>query len=419
MKYNIRLYILFALFWLISSFGFAQKSTKFAVINDIHFFSEKLAPTDRAKLNYNQHTGRDLNILHEVLDTVIARIATEKPDILLIVGDITNHGERQSHIDFIEKMQPLLNKNIRILVIPGNHDIQVPNSKKYTENEVLATESVSPEELAHLYADFGYASAIKRDTASLSYLVKIDNHTQIICFDTNRYTENTTNSISSGRILPETLRWALEILDDAKKQGITVLGMMHHGLIEHITGQSMFFSAYLIHDWQTNSQILADAGLKAVFTGHFHANDATAYTSPSGNTITDIETGGLAHFPFSYRIGYLYENELVISTYSVDSIATEPNLKQIYRDKLYKNASRLVENRLQNFIADSSPETKKSIVNLIAQMVVLHTEGDENPDEMMLNEIENLSRMLENENTINSFTLDFPTQDNNLIIRWK
>lgn len=397
---------------------FAQKTTKIAVLNDIHYFSDKLASTDKAKQNYKLHTGRDIDILHEVLDTVIVRILVEKPDFLLIAGDISNHGERQSHIDLIEKLQKIRDANISVFVVPGNHDINIPNSKRYNDTEVLDTETVSANEFMELYADFGYNSAIKRDTASLSYLAKIDDRNYLICFDTNRYDEHKTNSISAGRIKSETLDWALEVLQKAKQEDINVFAMMHHGLIEHIVGQSMFFPAYLIENWQTNAQILADAGVKAVFTGHFHANDATSYTSPTGNTITDIETAGIAHFPFSYRILELNDNELKINTYSINSIASQPDLAEVSREKHYTKALSLARNRLKTFFDELDPETEEVLANLIAQMAVLHAVGDEVPDEKMKQNIEKLSQLFDNGEIDKDFSLDFPPGDNNLIITW-
>lgn len=419
MKYFRFKYILLSTIWLLCLSGYTQKSTRIAVINDIHYFSDKLAATEKAKENYTLHTSRDIDILHEVLDTVIARILLANPDVLLIAGDITNHGERQSHIDFIEKMQKIRDANISIFVVPGNHDINIPNTKRYNDNEILDTETVSASEFAELYADFGYNSAINRDTASLSYLAKINDQTYLICFDTNRYDEHKTSSISAGKIKTETLHWALEILKKAKQENINVIAMMHHGLVEHIVGQSMFFPAYLIENWQTNAQKLADAGIKAVFTGHFHANDVTSYTSPTGSTITDIETAGIGHFPFSYRIMELSDTELKINTYSVNSISSQPDLAQIHREKLHAKMLTFAKNRLKSIFEELDPEAEDFLVSLVAQMAVLHSIGDEVPDEEMKKEIETLSQLFDNDYIDNDFSLDFPPEDNNLIIKWE
>ncbi|HBK33264.1 MAG TPA: metallophosphoesterase, partial [Porphyromonadaceae bacterium] len=60
-------------------------------------------------------------------------------------------------------------------------------------------------------------------------------------------------------------------------------GMMHHGLVEHMPYQAVFFGDYLVDGWQDAAQQLADRGLKVVFTGHFHSNDVSSFTSSAGN----------------------------------------------------------------------------------------------------------------------------------------
>ncbi len=397
----------------------AQENVKIAVISDVHFFSEKLAPTDKAMQLYEEQTGRNIPILHEILDTVLNRISKENPDFLFISGDITNHGERQSHLDFVSKLQPLREKGTRIFVIPGNHDINIPNSKKYTDTENLSTESVSAKEFTEIYRDFGYEAALKRDDASLSYLAKLNNNTHLLCFDTNRYAEHKTNSISSGRILPETMQWALDILREAQEKNVTVLGLMHHGLVEHMPYQSTFFAAYLIDVWQKNAQILADAGLKIVFTGHFHSNDASSYTSPSGNIITDVETGSLSQYPFPYRVAEIKANSLQITSHFIESIAGLPNLAEVYREKFKTNAAIAAEARLKNIGLPLLGETKKSLTELISQMTVLHAAGDEAPDKEMQKAIENLAEIFNSNEVDFSFQLDFPPEDNRLIIDLK
>ena len=47
----------------------------------------------------------EINSLDQSLVKTLAEIEAAETDVLLITGDITNHGERQSHIDFIEKIK--------------------------------------------------------------------------------------------------------------------------------------------------------------------------------------------------------------------------------------------------------------------------------------------------------------------------
>jgi len=106
---------------------------------------------------------------------------------------------------------------------------------------------------------------------------------------------------------------------EAKKQHITVFAMMHHNLVEHYAGQSQLDPGYVIDDWQNQANILSEAGLKIIFTGHYHANDITSYNH-NGNQLFDIQTGSLVTAPCPYRIINLSNNKLDITTKVVQSI---------------------------------------------------------------------------------------------------
>ena len=311
-KYILFFFILFFSIHL-QSCASGTESLRLGVIGDPHYLSEQLMDDGKAVKDYVNMSGKDIRDVPLVLQQVLDDYLKSDIDILLIPGDITKDGEKQSHIDFRKKLQPLIDKGVRIYVIPGNHDINIPHPVKYEGDKTLPTENISPQEFAEIYADCGYTEQISRDTASLSYVAELDKKTWLLAIDACKYQDYKGNSISSGRILPETEKWITEVLAEARKQNIRVLGMMHHGLVEHIMMQSYFFKDYLVDDWSRLADLLADQGMKAIFTGHFHANDITEYKSPAGNKIYDIETGSLAAFAYPYRFVELTENGISVS----------------------------------------------------------------------------------------------------------
>lgn len=401
-------------------FAEASESVKIGVITDVHFLSEKLVDEGAAYQLYKTNSGRNIRELHSVLDVVLKDFELKNIDVLLILGDMSNHGERESHIDFIEKIKPLQQKGTRVFVIPGNHDINVPDSKKYIGDKPQPTENISVDEFVQLYASFGYADALKRDTASLSYLVEMNEKTWLLSFDTNRYKEYTTTSLSGGRVLPQTMEWALNILQEAKAKDISVLGMMHHGVVEHLPYQAMLFPNHLVDNREWVAETLADAGMKVIFTGHFHANDITLQTTPSGNTIFDVETGSLSQYPFVYRLMKLEGDSLAIDTYFVESIPGVPDLQSKYRAKMEDFVKRSVAARLQHESLPIPLEIRDLLINLAAQINVLHAKGDETlNDEMMLALKQFSEAMGSEEFDAEAFELDFPPEDNKLVINLK
>ena len=409
--------ILVTLFLVLSYSLYSQEPLKIAVISDTHYLSSKLAQSGDALSKFEAATGRNTEDLHAVLHQVITDLRNYKPDLLLITGDITNHGERASHIDFVATLKPLTESGTRVYVVPGNHDVNVPNSNKYEGDLSSPTPSISAEEFAQLYGQYGYNDASKRDSASLSYLTEINDNVWLLCIDSNRHKEYRTSSISSGRISTETLQWALDILQDAQSKDIKVIGMMHHGLVEHMPYQSIFFSDYLIKDWKSKAQLLADNGLKIMLTGHFHSNDVTLLTSDKGNTIYDIETGSLSGYPFPYRLMTLQNDVLNIETKFVESIPGKPNLQEEYRLKTEQITHRAAQSKINSMSLPIPSEMKDAVVDLLVKMQLLHMKGDEKIDDEMLQLIKGINKLIGDPNAdFSTFKLDFPPGDNFLEI---
>ncbi|HAC72170.1 MAG TPA: metallophosphoesterase, partial [Porphyromonadaceae bacterium] len=109
-KYTFFLLLLF----FFPSTNVVSQPVRIAILSDIHYLSPEIAQPGAALEKYETATGRNLSDLHAVLDKTLAEIEAAGTDILLITGDITNHGEKQSHIDFTKKLYPLQQRGMRI-----------------------------------------------------------------------------------------------------------------------------------------------------------------------------------------------------------------------------------------------------------------------------------------------------------------
>ncbi|HOM63074.1 MAG TPA: metallophosphoesterase [Dysgonamonadaceae bacterium] len=391
-----------------------------AVMSDIHFLGTDLAQSGEALTKYENATGRNVNELHAVLDETLKQIEAASVNALLICGDLTNHGERGSHLELIRKLTSLKQKGIRIYVIPGNHDVDIPDAKAYVGDESSPTQTVSAKEFAELYAPFGYSGAIRRDSASLSYLSALTDSLWLLSLDSNRYNEHTATSISGGRLLPQTVQWAMDILSEARSKNITVLGMMHHGLVEHMPYQATFFPNYLVEDWKKLAAEFADAGMSVVFTGHFHANDISSLTSANGNTIYDVETGSLSQYPLPYRLIEIDGNTLKIDSHFIQSVEGVPNLQEKYQEKMEKYAKASAEAQLSRLKIPLAEETRQALADLLSRINILHVAGDEKVDAETAEAIQKLAESVGDENfDAKSFQLDFPPADNHLTLSLK
>ena len=298
---------------------------KIAIVSDIHYMHPSLlinnGENGKAFLNYLDQDPKLVQYSDLIFRKVLADIKVEKPDILLLPGDITKDGEKIGHLAMAAFLNLLRKDGIKVYAIPGNHDINNGKAKIFNGDNAYPVAMTSAAEFANIYGNFGYNDAIARDANSLSYVVQPQPNLRIIGIDASKYEEyGPEGDVAAGRIKPATLTWILAQLALAKKQNVAVFAMMHHNLIEHYAGQAQLDPGYVIDDWQNVAGILADAGLKIIFTGHYHANDISSFTHNSRELI-DIQTGSLVTAPCPYRLVSVKNNRLDINTKTVQSIA--------------------------------------------------------------------------------------------------
>lgn len=297
---------------------------KIAVVSDIHYLLPSLLTNNGAAGQaFQDYLNQDPKLVEysdAIFQTVLAKLIAEKPDLVLVPGDITKDGERAGHEAMVSYFNTLLANGTKVYVLPGNHDINNNKAARYDGQQAFPVPTIQASEFASLYANFGYSNALDRDPNSLSYLVQPVEGMWIIAIDASTYEEyGPEGDVADGRLKPATLTWVLAKLAQAKAQNITVLGMMHHNLVEHYAGQSYLDPGYVVEDWQNVANELVDAGLNLIFTGHYHANDVTAYTH-NGKTLYDVETGSLVSPVSPFRLVTMKNKRLEIRTENVRSI---------------------------------------------------------------------------------------------------
>lgn len=276
------------------------KSVKMMVISDIHYFDPSLFSTP-LNASFQEYIASDRKLIVEssaILKSVLASVETEKPDVLLISGDLTKDGEKIDHEALAAMFKTLSEKGIKVLVIPGNHDVNNPAAYSYLGTSKTQIANVSASEFATIYSNCGYGNAVERDANSLSYVSEPVNGIWVLGIDACHYSPT---SETAGSISASTLAWIKTIIAKAKSENKILVSMMHHGLLEHFAGQSTLFSEYVISDWSNVSTTLADLGLNVIFTGHFHAQDIAKKTTANG-FVFDIETGSTVTAPCPYRV---------------------------------------------------------------------------------------------------------------------
>lgn len=360
------------------------ETVTFMVISDIHYFDPSLFSLP-ANADFQTYLASDRKLIIEssaILKNVLATVLTKKPDFLLVPGDLTKDGEEVSHKAVAALFEELTEQGIKVLVIPGNHDVNNSAAESYLGSTKATVKNITANEFASIYEKCGYNSAIQKDPNSLSYVSEPVNGVWIMGMDACHYSPS---SETAGSLSASTLTWVKSMISEAKKQNKILLSMMHHGMLEHFAGQSSMFSEYVISDWDNTSTVLADLGLNVVFTGHFHAQDIAKKTTSTG-FIYDIETGSTVTSPCPYRMVTLntVDQSLKVETARIDGVtySTIPTGTsfQNYAKTYLKDGMKTISYYMLSMPPYSIPSTYISALKLdsiMSNAFLAHYAGDE------------------------------------------
>ena len=402
-----------------------SKTLKIAVLSDLHYMDPSLLKKDGTA--FQMYLMQDPKLLAEsgaILQQILHKLVNEKPDLVLISGDLTKDGELVSHKSLLKQLQILDLNHIKVLVVPGNHDINNPDAKLFNGDNATSVATITPDNFKSLYADYGYKNAISRDPNSLSYVSEPLKDLRILAIDANEYYNNTPiYCVVAGKIKDATMVWAKKQLADAKAKGKTVIGMMHHGIVEHFIGESVIFPDYLVDDWGAKADELMQAGLKVIFTGHFHANDATMRTL--GNlSLVDVETGSPVIYDSPFRIINLTNNKLYINTEHIERIIY-PGLNGISfheyeKDFSLKGFEIQAKYMLMNPPYSVPEDVATQIAPVFADGMLAHFGGDETISAEAAAQIQAISEISSDlANIIYGLYTDLPPADNKLVVDLK
>lgn len=320
---------------------------RIAVMSDLHYLSpDMIADTEDFEHAFNSDRKllkESSSVLHEMLE----RVRADKPDILLVSGDLTKDGEQECHAALAKQLQQLQQDvpGLKIYVINGNHDIRNYNAKNFNtaDGKAVPATRTEPEDFKRIY-DFVYSDptvlatftpAEGNKAGGLSYVARPVEGLTVIAMDTCRYSSDNTSigddeHETSGAISADLEKWVIEQTAAAKARGDLVIGLEHHGLVPHFDVQPTILPMYLVNGYERIAQEYADAGMSVVFTGHMHAVDIAAMTTKAGNTFYDIETGSALTYPCPVRFVDLRRSTVGGETNTYMSVSTKTHIGPIH-----------------------------------------------------------------------------------------
>ena len=234
-------------------------SWRVVVATDLHYLAPSL--TDHGALFrrvMEAGDGKVTELCDEITDAFLEEVKAEEPDALILTGDISFNGEKESHLALAEKLAALEEAGVPVLVLPGNHDLY-RSCYSFFGDEGEQVESVSAEEFAVIYGAFGFDEALSRDDDSLSYLARINDTTRVLMLDAD--TPHDFCSLSD-----KTLSWIERRLSEAAVEGKRMLVACHQNLYKH----SMFGAGYVLGCSDELHALLEKYGAELMLSGHMH-----------------------------------------------------------------------------------------------------------------------------------------------------
>ena len=205
-----------------------MKPVSFYLVTDTHYFENELGAEGKVfekKMSTEQYFMKESSA---IVRSTFARIAEDKEtDTVIIPGDLTKNGEKESHKSFIKELYKLRENGKKIYVITAGHDYG-EFSYGYKNDERIQVEGTDFNDLCEMYRDFGYGDALAIDEPTHSYVAEISEGVRMlaICCD--------SLDQPKGAMDERHMAWAKEQIDKAKEDNCSVFAICHYPIIPSV-----------------------------------------------------------------------------------------------------------------------------------------------------------------------------------------
>lgn len=267
---------------------------KFYIVTDTHFYEPSLGASGKA---YEEYMKTEQILLAESSDMVKAVfsqiMADKETEYVIMPGDVSKNGERESHKSLIKELYKLKEAGKKVYILTASHDYN-EWSRSFKNDELVPVEGVSHQELYDLYYDFGYSEALAVDKQTLSYVAEIAPKVRLLAVNSDSCEE--TKGVIDDRLL----EWLQIQIDEAKKDGCFIFAICHYPVVPCVPVFDFVGDAQ-IRNWRRFATFLADNGVELIFTGHMHIQSINEFYSRQGNRLIDVCTSATVGSPVQYR----------------------------------------------------------------------------------------------------------------------
>ena len=296
-----------------------SKDLKFYQITDLHHYALELGTEGKAFEKICLSDQKCLAETGAMIDAYFDKIIEDtETNIVLVTGDVTCNGAKESHLDLIPKLQRLKDAGKSVYLTTGTHDYYredgngTGKAEKCVGDRLLTATRTKREELLELYHDFGLSEAISIHKPSHSYCVKLQEGYRLLCLNDDG------DEFFCG-YYDDCLQWIKEQIDDAKANGDYIFAVTHHPVLPPSPIYPLFSKRDMLGNYEETSDFLADNGVKFIFTGHTHMMNIGKKTTAKGNDFYDINTASAVGYPSAMRKVVMTETEVQVDSVQIEN----------------------------------------------------------------------------------------------------
>jgi len=250
-----------------------------------------------------------------------AFLAEPDCDILLISGDLTQNGHADEHRALLPRLRRVREAGKRVYVITATHDYGLDFIEECPDDgsNPLDREGgkLYQSDLRGLYNEFGFSDAIAEFQRN-SYVAQLAPGVRLLAL----------NDDGDGRAFcgfyEDQMQWAIEQIEQAKKDGQVLFAMTHHPTIPPSPIYPLISMRDMLGNYEETTDRLGDAGLVCMLTGHSHMHNIANKTTPNGSTYWDINTCSLSSYPGYFREIILDGRHMSITTKTLPNLHYAP-----------------------------------------------------------------------------------------------
>ena len=274
---------------------------------DMHYLSQQL--TDNSEYFVEMvkaGDGKMTQYCEQITEAFVETVIEQKPDAVLIGGDISFNCEKLSHEDFILKLERIEKAGVDVIAIPGNHDVEYPFSRGYEEKSSYKADYTTNADFLEYYKNFGPDIAYTASPDGFSYIVQLGKDIYVAAIYTPQ------SFLTGGTVCEEeTLNW-LDAELAKLPENAKIISLTHQNIVNHYPDDNFSFE-YTIYNADQLVPILEKYGVDVNLSGHIHLQ----HIQETENGLVDIATSSMTIRDCHYGVVMVNNEKINYTTQNI------------------------------------------------------------------------------------------------------